>query len=262
MIKLEGHSGCNLTFVKTKENFVIRKTSKSVEYNFRLIQQFEKQKNFLHNFIKTPKVYDNGIDNSGLFYFEMEYIKGLKFNEYVKSKKFNEVLEVFTKILNFVFANFNNEVIDQSSQIISKIDSITKTKLIDNHTIDQLKQYSNLKLNMGYCHGDLTFENIIISNNEIYLIDFLDSYIESPIIDISKLIQEFDLNWSNRNSEFGNTISLIRNIFLKRKLYEKINKYNINTFTVELQSKLTLMRILPYTNSISLQLKLLNIINK
>ena len=262
MIKLEGHSGCNLTFVTKDGKLLVRKTSKDKNYNERLEQQCHKQINFKNKLIKTPKINEFGLDNSGLFYFEMEYIKGFKFNEFIKIKKYTQVLDVFTKILDFIFDNFNEKMIDYSNEINLKIDSITRTKLIDIHVIEQLKLYSKLECKHGYCHGDLTFENIVISNNDIYLIDFLDSYIESPIIDISKLLQEFDLNWSNRNTQNDNAISLIRNIFLKRKLQERISQNSIDIQTIESQRKLTLMRILPYTNSITLQLKLLNIINK
>jgi hypothetical protein len=262
MIKLEGHSGCNLSFVNKNGKLFIRKTSKDKQYNERLEKQCNKQINFEHNFIKTPKIQEFGNNEFGLFYFEMEYINGLKFNEFVKFKRFSHVLMLFSKILDFTFNNFTTNNLKLSKEINAKIDSIVETKLIDKHVIEQLKTYSKLECRSGYCHGDLTFENIIISNDEIYLIDFLDSYIESPVIDISKLFQEFDLNWSNRNSVNENAISMIRNIFLKRNLFDRISEYGINNSTIELQRKLTLMRILPYTNSITLQLKLLNIINK
>jgi thiamine kinase-like enzyme len=116
-------------------------------------------------------------------------------------------------------------------------------------------------INIGYCHGDFTFENIIISEKNIYLIDFLDSFIDSPIIDISKLLQEFDLNWSNRNEKVLTNLSIIRNIFLKRMLINFSSKYDVNENTILLQKKLTLMRILPYTKSINLKLKLIDLIN-
>ena len=262
MIKLKGHSGCSLIFIKKEGNLIIRNTSKNLNYNTRLENQCLKQLNFKHEFIKTPKIYEYGLNEAGLYYFDMEYIKGFKFNEYIKIKLFNQVLDNFNKIIDFIFGNFSSNKSNFYNEIVLKIDSINKIKLIDNHLIDQLKLQANLDINTGYCHGDLTFENIIISNEEIYLIDFLDSYIESPIIDISKLFQEFDLNWSNRNYESDNAISLIRNIFLKRNLNDRISNLSINTLCIDLQRKLTLMRILPYTDSISMQLKLLNKINK
>jgi hypothetical protein len=260
MLKLVGHSGCDLIFLKSGDKLVIRKLSKDVNYNSRLKLQCIKQQEFFHDHIKAPRVLETGeIDN--LFYFDMEYINGIRFNDYVKIKNFNDVKKTFNTIINFVLSNFRDNLIVKQNEIESKIGSIVSTNLVDVNTINQLLMLSNEPILSGYCHGDLTFENIIISNGVIYLIDFLDSYIDSPIIDISKLLQEFDLNWSNRNDEANNNLSIIRNIFLKRILFDKIVKKGINQSSLLLQQKLTLMRILPYTNSITLKLKLIELIN-
>ena len=41
-----------------------------------------------------------------------------------------------------------------------------------------------IKIPIGICHGDLTFSNILFNGNNYYLIDFLDSFIEYPLMDI------------------------------------------------------------------------------
>ena len=53
-----------------------------------------------------------------------------------------------------------------------------------------------ITLPIGVCHGDLTLSNILFSSNKYYLIDFLDSFIETPIQDIVKLRQDTSLFWS------------------------------------------------------------------
>ena len=113
------------------------------------------------------------------------------------------------------------------------------------------------ELNSGYCHGDLTFENIIINNNKVYLIDFLDSYVDSPIIDISKIKQDLILNWSNRFEKPSN-LNLIKNQWLNNYLDSFLQKMDLSIEAIELQKKITLLRILPYTNNIYTQLKILN----
>ena len=256
MLNLIGHSGCELIFLKKNEHLIIRKISKDISYNQRLELQCLKQKDFFHKNIKTPKVLDSGFINN-LYYFDMEYINGLKFNEYVRTKNFNDVKAIFQILLNFLFDNFTNKYENKTNEILNKIASIEDTNLIDINSILQLKRLAEYPINIGYCHGDFTFENILISDNNIYLIDFLDSFIDSPIIDISKLLQEFDLNWSNRNENTMVNLSIIRNLFLKRMLISESNKYDINDNTILLQQKLTLMRILPYTKSINLKLKLI-----
>ena len=260
MSNLVGHSGCSLKLVSDGNKLFIRKSSKSFNYNKRLELQFNKQKSFKNNLIKAPKVLNSGIEN-GLFYFDMEYINGIRFNDYVKSQNFENVLMIFSKLTDFVISNFTKEYIDKSNEIQLKIESINSFNLFDINVLNKIINFSNIPIRNGYCHGDLTFENIIISNNEIYLIDFLDSFIDSPIIDISKLLQEFELNWSNRNDTISNFLPIIRNMFLKNHLLNSINSLNLNSDTIYLQKKLTLMRILPYTNNFSLKLNLIELIN-
>ena len=52
----------------------------------------------------------------------------------------------------------------------------------------------------GPCHGDLTLGNIIFvpSSGNSFLIDFLDVFLETPLIDIAKLEQDLVHGWSSR----------------------------------------------------------------
>lgn len=54
----------------------------------------------------------------------------------------------------------------------------------------------DMSIPIGHCHGDLTFSNILFNGNNYFLIDFLDSFIESPIIDMVKLRQDSYYRWS------------------------------------------------------------------
>jgi hypothetical protein len=55
-----------------------------------------------------------------------------------------------------------------------------------------------LLLPVGVCHGDLTLSNVLLQRptNNIILIDFLDSFIESPLADVCKLRQDTRFGWS------------------------------------------------------------------
>lgn len=260
MIKLVGHSGCNILLISDNGNTLVRKISKDIEYNSRMKMQCDKQKQFSHKTIITPKVYAEGYIGD-LFYFDMEFINGVKFNDFIKVNNFDQIKNYFLILIDFLFENISDENVNCEVQIENKINSIVNTNLIDNKVIENLKIISKKPVPLGYCHGDLTFENILIANNKVYLIDFLDSYIDSPVVDISKLLQEFDLNWSNRNSP-SDFASVIKNYFLKSILLDKIAKEIPDVSIVNLQRKLTLMRILPYTTNLKIKLKLLDIINK
>ena len=54
---------------------------------------------------------------------------------------------------------------------------------------------------VGPCHGDLTLSNIILDTaSGVTLIDFLDTYLDSPLQDASKLKQDYIYGWSFRHA--------------------------------------------------------------
>lgn len=58
-----------------------------------------------------------------------------------------------------------------------------------------------LRIPLGMCHGDLTLSNILVqesTHDRIVLIDFLDSFVESPLADMAKLNQDLSHAWTIR----------------------------------------------------------------
>lgn len=194
--KLSGHSGCDVHLMTDKDMFV-RKVSANVDYNSRLEEQMRKQVNFSSSFIKTPTVFQSGYTSEGLFYFDMQYIKGVSFFEYIQKNNISSVKSKFTQILKYL--SESNEINDN---IAHDIRLKTKSLTLSNE-YDIYKQYCLdydwKSVSKSYCHGDLTFENIIIWNEEIYFIDFLDSFTDTRLIDYSKIYQELYAFWSFRN---------------------------------------------------------------
>ena len=41
-----------------------------------------------------------------------------------------------------------------------------------------------IELPEGFCHGDLTLSNLLFNNDDIVIIDFLDTFLDSTIQDI------------------------------------------------------------------------------
>jgi serine/threonine protein kinase len=224
MIKLNGHSGCSVLMLS---NNIVRKTSANLDYNSRLEKQMIKQKQFYHSVIKTSDILDCGYDENGLFYFDMKYIRGVNLSIYFQQNVLNSCLKIID-----LFSTFNNKnKIDISDQINQKINTMN----VDDES-RELIMNQNWIVSGGYCHGDLTFENIIINNDGIYLIDFLDSFVECPIIDESKLLQDSFCYWS------------FKNIIPERKLLAVSDKFNTRQHYCMLL--LHLLRIIPYVNGI------------
>jgi hypothetical protein len=105
---------------------------------------------------------------------------------------------------------------------------------------------SELAFPMGNCHGDLTLSNVILdSASGISLIDFLDTYLETPLQDVAKLKQDFVYGWSFRKNPSPLSIKaeiLCRNHFpLAIIQIERMYPKQVHILTL-----MTLARIAPY----------------
>ncbi len=194
--EFKGHSGCRVFLLEKDGILKVKKISSSESYNSRLEKQIEKQLNFNSSFAKAPKIFNSGFDDSKLWY-EMEFINGLNFCDFVESKTKVEILHFFSTIMEFI-RNNNSIAGDIQSEVSTKVQNLRVGKRYDYYK-EHILDYDWDKVKKSYCHGDLTFENIIFSNNSLYFIDFLDSFANSRVIDYSKVLQDLFFAWSWRS---------------------------------------------------------------
>lgn len=256
---LGGHSGCQIILMENNDGFVfVRKISKDIAYNQRLKKQCDKQASFTSKGdIKAPMVYNSGINEDGLFFFDMEYIQGITLAEKIKSYeigKIRGVVEILVK--NLIPAE--RKIVTSKER--EKIRGIFSTKIgelnnklakCDNDVINQalilLKSYDWTKFAPSQCHGDMTLENIIVKNDSLYFIDFLDSFYDSWLLDIGILLQDVQVLWSYRFSKDVSMNTVLRLIVFRDILLDEIEKLNsayiIDVYYALLQK---LIRIFPY----------------
>ena len=90
------------------------------------------------------------------------------------------------------------------SKLISVAEATADPELqsLINASIDVVSKLPDeLLFPVGPCHGDLTLSNIILDTaSGVTLIDFLDTYLDSPLQDVSKLKQDFIYGWSFRHA--------------------------------------------------------------
>ena len=248
-----GNSGCELKLV---DDGIIRKKSMSVEYNQRLENQIQKQETFTHDEIKTPRVLSKG-NLDGLDYYDMEFINGQKFSDMLISSPFSETIHMFKRLMSFIDENTTEVMINPHDKIVNKLKSIDELVGVDITIKNYVMKYSNIEIPYGYTHGDYTFENIILFDGDIYFIDFLDGYLSSPLVDISKLYQELHLNWSNRGKNIP-FLTNVRNHELKKILDDFIKYKGYDITAVRVQIVMTLLRTLPYIKNTDTYYKVLN----
>lgn len=254
---LNGYSGCSIKMMRdTFGQIFIRKTAKDINYNFRLIKQKNKQNQFVSSVFSSPQVLRDGYDQSGLYYFDMEFIIGVPMYQAIGNPAYN-IVDIFSDKMEEHFQSYKIEFTNCQELFVKKIEEIEKNinflSLAREFSIlyscaDMLKAQSWQCMPTSPCHGDLTLENILVTqNNEIYLIDFLDSFVESLLMDCAKLLQDLELQWSLRHSPLKNQMS-IDFIILKSKLLNSkfLKKYAEDKRQVYCLLLLNCLRIIPY----------------
>lgn len=183
-INLGGHSGCRVQLIESNGENYVRKISSNAEYNERLKKQCKKQADFVSRAIHTPEVYASGYDADGMFYFDMEYVRGITLAEYMKTIEIGKIAALIDVIVcGLIDMSEGGLKLDRSNTktFERKVDNLAK-KLSNrgnptvNRAMVMLSNHDWRRFCVSSCHGDLTMENIIVKNDEIYLIDFLDSF--------------------------------------------------------------------------------------
>jgi len=253
---LKGHSGCIINIVDDK----VIKTAKSDKYSIdRLQAQKQKQERFkqlsLPKGIYTPAVLGD------TYSMEMEYCPSLNILQFLvyASKEQVDLLCGSLKLLVFELSSLVVPIQDVYPQIkqkyldicgkcdLSGVADIFYKLLPGSRTVPDV-----IEVPVGICHGDLTLSNVLIDtlHQRIVLVDFLDSFIESPLIDIVKLRQDTKHYWTcflNQN-EYDQTRIKTMLDYMDKNLddyFKEAFPYYNKFYT--LFQYINLLRILPYS---------------
>lgn len=251
-------SKSRFSLIKVKKKIFLKKIPP--RFNEREYLSIKKQNNFKSYYINGFKVESAKINfikklrsNSYLVEFfegktgdqilltgNKDEIKILKFflNDYISKRISNELIyrdkilikRKFKKILK----SKNFKKIKNSKEIIYMFNKLIKKKLY---------KFKNIE-----CHGDLTLSNIIINKKlkKIILFDFLSTYDENIIQDISKIFQEYNLFWTSRKLDnIGKLRSeIVYNSIISKNFWKQFDKKMTTSFKMEFL--ITILRIVPY----------------
>lgn len=204
--------------------------------------------------IKTPKIYDTTkLKNN--YIAKMEYIEGISGAEIISIGSRKTSLKIKDGLSLLLNINFENSKITKlkTELLVKKLDEIISNSQSDYEIISILNDLKAfimrqkfLDIPIGPCHGDLTLSNIIVSSSgSINLIDFLPSFIETPLWDVVKIYQDLVYGWSYRDLR-GPERASAKLFFLnclpnQITLYEKVMKKELLIFDA-----LNLSRLSPY----------------
>ena len=243
---LGGLSGCEVILEK---DATVTKITNSNEYNERLINQGNKQSlfsKFILKNIDTPKVLEIGEN-----FIRMEYVEAKNFNDFLKYATNKDIFFITDSLCGYIeFLKNRSRPSNVNTNLVirRKVESLRdKTKHINviDRLLSKLDSLNSNEIPHTFCHGDLTFSNILFHKNRLYFIDFLDTFMDSYILDLVKLKQDLFYNWSSKTQRINN----IRIHQSKRYIWEKI--YNNNKEIIESEwfdffNILNILRIEPY----------------
>lgn len=213
------HSGDDIRLIESGERRIVTKTSTAQKQ--KLIESATLQENFAPFCQRVRAVPLLSKEMNGqLARVTMPFIQGhtgaeLYLNVSPSVLK-NISLSLISNVNRSFYAGLHISVQDFKRLSSEKVEMITKTltantknqfflgeKLIQETIANVNDRIARIQLGcpLGQLHGDLTFSNIIYNKNTttIWLIDFLTSFIQTPLIDVAKLIQEFKYQWSARH---------------------------------------------------------------
>lgn len=280
ILKIKGHSGCGLDVIDDNGELRVIKTSKP-SYLPRLKKQCNKQQeeycylSFSSSFIKVPDA--KWIDNS----INMKYIHGQSFIEFFEKAGTNEIDNICNELILYIDNEIERsriETVDESiftNKWMSTYEAARKSPFYNDKYKEQIddafdkfgdwlhqNNRKTIEIPIGTCHGDMTFSNIIFNNAGLWLIDFLDSFVETPLQDIVKLRQDTLYEWSTLmvNSYYNKV--RIKTVFqyIDNKIEEHFNLYDWYKYYNMLQY-MNILRILPYVKEENVNERLLNILS-
>lgn len=257
-MKLRGYSGCELEITEIGGRKCVRKIAADLSYNERLKEQKIKQVKLSIPGFRTCNVLDDGYID-GHYYFTMEYINGKTLAEEMELMELSELEDVI-KCFTDVFCSyrtydksagqiFENKLIEIETKINERCQGQLDESI--SSAIRLLREYSWDYVINSPCHGDMTMENILIQRGRLYLIDFLDSFYDSWMIDAAKLLQDAEYMWSYREKERSSNLCVRMTVF-RDLLTDAILDMPEGKCILDTVYHIVLMnflRIIPYANS-------------
>ena len=239
-LDIQGHSGCDISIVTEDNELYIHKSTHDAGYVPRLVNQANKQiaaSKTEYQHIRVPKIFDVEQSETEAT-IKMEYIYSKNFVEYFENAGFEQIKYLIGAIKYFVDLEINASTMqtvpssiltDKMADVARKVEKNIHLK--DDKEAQELVRRSSEVMNavgdmilpVGTCHGDLTFSNILFNGNNYYLIDFLDSFIESPLLDIVKIRQDTAYLWSTLM--YHKPFDKVRLSIISEKIDSAIDEY-------------------------------------
>lgn len=281
-IEVKGHSGCSIDLRKEGDKIFVYKSTRDPKYLNRLALQAKKQIDAIdidYYHIRIPEIYDVCQTDTETT-IKMQYVYSRNFVEFFEQAGFEQIGYFSDALKHFIEFEINKcklqvvpaSIFQEKFKDIEK--NIRCNSLYEGNeeicdilmrSQDIFDKIQDMELPVGTCHGDLTFSNILFNGNNYFLIDFLDSFIETPLQDIVKIRQDTAYRWSQLM--YKKPIDSIRLKIICDKIDFEIDSYFRQKYgwyrqCYPIMQLMNMLRILPYATDVNVINFLITIINK
>ncbi len=265
-IAIRGHSGCTVTLHTAGRRPEVEKATDDPGYARRLQKQIERQRQARAACdvpsVRIPEIYAAEATAAGGFAARMEYLRFLDGLEFVAVASRPEVDRVVAILLGYLEGNLRASRLQRldAATVLAKLDEIAGRLAGSRWAAAHGALLAAVRaridtgplpaLPIGPCHGDLTFSNILVASDTsaIGLLDFLDSYLESPLVDLAKLRQDTQFGWSLLMADAPADPVRFRQVmaYIDRRLVERFGTEPWFSQGIDLVQAVNLLRIAPY----------------
>lgn len=267
-IEVKGHSGCQIDVVPEEGEIYVYKSTADPKYMKRLAMQAEKQKaaaQVAYQHIRVPEVFEIKTDAETTV-VKMQYVYSRNFIEFFEQAGFEQVDYLIGALKYFIEYEikqceeqkvradiFREKYADVRSKVEknSIYEGDNEIVSILNRSQAVFASLEDMLLPVGLCHGDLTFSNVLFNGNNYYLIDFLDSFVETPLQDVVKIRQDTCYRWSQLM--YTKRYDVVRLHIVCDKIDREIDnffsqKYAWYRLYYKPMQLMNILRILPYAH--------------
>lgn len=235
------------------------------------IQCNKQQYGLKYGSIEPVKVIDKIIKDDSTT-IVMPYISSGTFIDFAERSSVADINDFATNVIDFVNAELNEDTDTEENTFVNAVPlmqnklkevrekfnkyvndngvsfDVYKWYLLFEKTAEIIEKLNVIKLIERSCHGDLTLSNILFSNTKYYLIDYLDSYIESPVMDIIKLRQDTLHKWVLLMTTDGYDKMYINIVldYLDKRIQEAFSNCDWYKY-YNIFAAINMFRILPYS---------------
>jgi hypothetical protein len=218
-IRIKGHSGCLVRVASEGARLWVDKSTSSPEYAERLRLQIQKMKQARNanelSAIRIPRIASEHDTADGGYRARMEYLPFLDCLDFYSTASIDGVEALAGHLIAYLESNLAECSLKPvtADVFLHKLESIEGRLVFSPHFAAygrlfgvlrrSLREVQGLSLPIGPNHGDLTLSNVMVASDvsRVGLFDFLDGYLESPLVDIAKLRQDTQFGWSSLISE-------------------------------------------------------------